>query len=283
MRKTAFFWMVMASIFLLALSDLANGQKLRLEISLSKETYLTSEPIWLDLTLTNVSSDTVRIFGPCVHCGDTRFQVINQKADTLPYVGIEAVVAYGPGQLMDLGEKKFNCFNVIEYYGEKGGLFRIAMSRFKLKPDSYSIRAIYGGSREGGVISPALNFEVEEPTGAELQALNLLEKGYDTELSSTPEVALECYKDLVHKFPKSVYVEAAYNELASTDSLKVEMLRKFPDSGFSKRLIQVVTNHKKPAEQTRFLHRIIKDHPGTRSAKFAEKELKIITKKEGLK
>jgi hypothetical protein len=57
-----------ASIFLLLLVTVPLGattddQQLQLKIGLSKTTFLLNEPIWLDATLTNVSADTVRIFG----------------------------------------------------------------------------------------------------------------------------------------------------------------------------------------------------------------------------
>jgi len=55
--------MALLGLLLLILASTATvdvNPKFKVEIELSKETYIQNEPIWLDITLTNISSDTTR-------------------------------------------------------------------------------------------------------------------------------------------------------------------------------------------------------------------------------
>ncbi|MFX1537680.1 MAG: hypothetical protein ACFFDI_26075 [Promethearchaeota archaeon] len=249
----------------------ADDALLKLEINYSKDSYLLSEPIWLDLTLSNVSEDTVRIIGPCVHCGDTRFVVVSSKGDTLTYRGIEAEVAYGSGSLLDPSEKKYNCFNFLDYYGERESILRL-----KLKPDRYTVHAIYYGSKCGKITSNKTTFKVTEVPEVELQPLKLLKQGYSAQISKSPNLSTESFEQIINQFPQSVYAELASKELASTDSLKMEMLKKYPDSGFTKWILSRVTSKMTAERKRNLLQKVIKDFPNTRAAKFAEKMFKTI-------
>ncbi|MGB2698553.1 MAG: hypothetical protein WBD28_11950 [Candidatus Zixiibacteriota bacterium] len=271
-------WMIITIIILTTVHLQANTKKLKLETDLSKEMYVVSEPIWLDITLTNISQDTVRTFGPCIPCGDTKLQIINEKGDTLPYVGVKADFA-GSGHLMQSGEQIYNCHNILEYYGNREDLIR-----FRLRPGEYSVQATYYGSKSGIINSQKTNFEVKEPAGSEKEALTILKNGYSAQISKESESAIENFETLIQKFPKSVYVETAYFYLAASyqiykgdaekcRNLKVETLEKFPDSGYSRGIIAFLVRGKEPSQQKNFLLETTKKHPHTRAAKFAQKIL----------
>lgn len=274
-NRTIKAWLFTISLVVLCLNLKADDTPLKLEISLSKENYFVSEPIWLDITLTNVSEDTVRILGPCVHCGDTRFLVVNSKGDTLAYMGIEAEVVYDSGHLLHSAEQKYNCFNFLDYYGERESIFRL-----KLKPDIYSVQAIYYGSKCGKITSNKTTFEVTEVSEVEFQPLKLLKQGYSAQISKSPNLSTESFEQIIKQFPKSVYAELASKELASTDSLKMEMLKKYPDSGFAKWILSRITSKMTAEMEKSLLQNVIKDFPNTRSAKFAEKMLKSLEDEE---
>lgn len=219
----------------------------------------------LDITLTNTSEDTVRTFSLCIPCGGTKLMLLNENGDTLPYRGIQADMARGSGYVMQPGEHKYECDNLIEYYGERVDFFRL-----ELKPGKYSLSAAYYGSKAGIINSEEIDFEIREPSGIEMEALELLKKGYRAQITNEPNIAKDCFEEIVKRFPKSVYSEIAHKELASSDSLKMEMLRKFPDTGYSKRIIGSLLRGKDPSQQKRFLLELTKKYPNTRTAKNSD-------------
>lgn len=74
---------VIIILVFLFISKETKGDSLNLEITFSKKVYLKGEPIWLDINLTNTSSDTVRTWGICLPCG-TGFSLVvtDQKGDS---------------------------------------------------------------------------------------------------------------------------------------------------------------------------------------------------------
>ncbi|MFX1537679.1 MAG: hypothetical protein ACFFDI_26070, partial [Promethearchaeota archaeon] len=228
MRIVTTGWLFSILLFLLCWDLKADNAHLKLEINLSKEKYFVSEPIWLDITLTNIGQDTVRTFGLCIPCGDTKLMLLNENGDTLPYRGIQADMARGSGYVMQPGEHKYECDNLIAYFGERVDFFRL-----ELKPGKYSLSAAYYGSKSAIINCEEIDFEITKPSGIETEALELLKKGYRAQITNEPNIAKNCFEEIVTRFPKSVYSEIAHKELASSDSLKMEMLSKFPDTGYS--------------------------------------------------
>jgi hypothetical protein len=264
-RKVITGWMFTISLVLICLNLKADNTPLKLEVGLSKEMYVVSEPIWLDITLTNISQDTVRTIGLCIPCGGTKLILLNEKGDALSYRGIQADMARGSGYVMQPGEQKYECDNLIAYFGERVDFFRL-----ELKPGKYSLRAAYYGSKSGIINSEEIDFEITKPSGIETEALELLKKGYRAQITNEPNMAKDCFEEIVTRFPKSVYSEIAHKELASSDSLKMEMLIKFPDTGYSKRIIGSLIRGKDPSQQKRFLLELTKKYPKTRTSKNAE-------------
>ncbi|MFX1537681.1 MAG: tol-pal system YbgF family protein [Promethearchaeota archaeon] len=277
-RKVITGWLFTISLVLICLNLKADNTPLKLGIDLSKEIYVVSEPIWLDMTLTNINQDTVRTFGPCIPCGDTKLQILNEKGDTLPYVGVKADFA-GSGHLMQSGEQIYNCHNILDYYGDREDLIR-----FRLRPGTYSVQATYYGSKSGIISSQKTNFEVREPEGSEKEALRLLKNGYSAQITKESDSAIENFETLIQKFPKSVYVETAYFYLAASyqiykgdtekcRNVRIETLEKFPDSGYSRGIIAFLVRGKDSSQQKNIMIEITKEHPNTRAAKFAQKKL----------
>jgi hypothetical protein len=76
-------FLLMITLFLLG-NGFVQAGSLKLEISLSKTVYLVGEPIWLDVTLTNTTQDTARMWGLCFPCGlGFEIIVIMEKAEIL--------------------------------------------------------------------------------------------------------------------------------------------------------------------------------------------------------
>lgn len=204
--------------------------------------------------------------------------LLNEKGDTLPYRGIHAEMTRGPGYVMQPGEQKYECDNLIAYYGERLGLFRL-----ELKPGKYSLRAAYYGSKSGIINSEEIDFEIRKPSAIEMEALELLKKAYRAQVTNEPNIANDCFEEIVKRFSESAYSEIAHKELASSNALKMEMLSKFPDTGYSKRIIGSLLRGKDPSQQKKFLLELTKKYPKTRTSKNSEvlsRLLKLDNEKE---
>ena len=57
------FLLILLFVTILSSGVYANENKLNLEIKLEKQNSIFHEPIWLDITLTNITSDTLRTHG----------------------------------------------------------------------------------------------------------------------------------------------------------------------------------------------------------------------------
>ena len=115
-------------------------QQLQLEIGLSKTTFLLNEPIWLDATLTNVSTDTVRISWMCLPCRDGWFDIKleDDHGNVVPYTGRVNIMASRHGWVIHSQEEYYECFDLPEFYGSfKNGLIGSTWLRF-LPPGKYN-------------------------------------------------------------------------------------------------------------------------------------------------
>lgn len=268
---------ILAVLTMFVYSDFsyADNQDFEFRAGFLEDSYLPYEPIVLDLMVTNVKRDTLRVKTLSFYTGNVSITLVGQKDDTLkPTEHIEYVeITPGKGILLQAGETYYTNINLVELYG-RGLLHK------RLLIGSYQIQVRYSQRS-----SPILSFEVKEPKGIEKKAYELLKTGYNHQLAKEPDQAIRCFQDIITRIPKSEYVELAYFDLAQSyrvykgdtkksDSLETISIDKFPNSYFSRGAISRLSEDKNSDERREFLNQIIKRHPNTRSAKFAQQMLK---------
>jgi len=259
-----------SSIFLLLLVSVSLGttggnQQLQLEIRLSKSTYLVAEPIWLDATLTNVSSDTVRIFGffpPCQ--GPLNIELKDSIGRVMPYTGSRYDMTPNRGLVLESKEFFYGCFNLLELFNMKRSLHSFFWQI--VWPGSYKVRASYEN-----LCSQEIEFQVVEPTEDEKEAYQLLEGAKTLMVQKEFDLERQKLQELINRFPNSAYAEKAHKELGQ----EKELLLKYPNSGYSEMNLTFLSGDLPTTEaKQEFLEKVIRDHPGTRSAMFAQQMLK---------
>jgi len=247
-------------------------QEFELEISLVKEVYSLAEPIWLDVTLTNIGEDTARTWGLCLPCM-AEFKVIltDEQGDTMDYRGPEYAVLRQDGWVMGPGEDYYQCLNLSECFGEwpepralvVGYLFTKS-----LKPAKFAAEARYR-VRGQDVVSNQVSFEVRQPAGEDEKVYRLLQEAYDLYRQGKDDVSRNKLNEIVTFHAKSVYAQSACRDLFLWEKL----IEKYPDSGFTQNAILAIASRKGAAERKKFLQSVIQTGAKTRSARFAQQML----------
>jgi hypothetical protein len=248
--------------------SLAADQRLQLEISLSKEIYILREPIWLDVTLTNITADTIRIIRldpPCQ--GGVGIVLRDSIGREIPYTGPSIMLGPRKDFILDPGEQYYDCFNLLELYPSSKikGLIDAYFLPYLL-PGRYKVRAQYRSA-----YSQEIEFEVIEPSGDEREAYQLLRKAFTFLLDKKSDLMIEKFQEVVDKYPTSVYAEKAFKELFR----RREMLQRFPNSGYNQVILRILTGKMPEENREEFLEVIVNEHPGSRAAKFAEQMIKM--------
>jgi hypothetical protein len=251
-------------------------QEFKLQISLTKDTYLEAEPIWLDVTLINVSQDTARAWGLCLPC-QMGFEVIvlDERGDTLEYNGLLYDMKRGPGWIMKPGETYYNCLDLSEHYGDAPEpLAPMATFTFtkSLKPGKYFVAAKHH-IRSQTISSNELEFEINTPMGKDQEGYRLLHSAYLAWIKGKSHSTIQdTLSEIIKLYPTSPYAEKAFRHLPQRkDEL---FLERFPNSGYTRGAIQAITSYMSHQMGRNFLKQIIKQNPETRSAKFAEQMLR---------
>lgn len=256
-------------IFTSALSSPCQGQ-LQLDVGLSDSTFNVLQSIWLDVQLTNIGKDTVRIWGlPFPTDLPFRIVLINGSGDTLrPILNRDVVLK--EGFLLAPGKSYYYCFDLSEYWHnyqvQKGAPFN-QFTR-SLAPGEYKVYAEYAIGHPK-IITPTISFEVAEPTGAGAEALKLYQEAYQCFLKKDSTSTNTKLKEVIKRFPNSVYSERALWKLKYRQTL----LEKFPDSGFNQSGLRKLTEGMTKEKRQVFLQETTNKYPGTRSAKFAQQML----------
>jgi hypothetical protein len=263
-------------IFLLS-NGIIQAQCLELDISLSKQVYLEAEPIWLDVTLTNISQDTARAWGLCLPC-QMGFEVVvrDERGDTLEYSGLLFDMKRGAGWIMMPGESHYGCLDLSEYFGEppepRAPLASFTFTK-SLKPGKYVVEAKHH-IRSQTINSSELSFAVRQPEGEEQEGYRLLQAAYlDWIKGSDHSTIQDTLSKIIKSYPKSPYAEKAFRHLPQrNDEL---FLERFPNSGYTQGAIQAITSDKNEQEKRKLLQKIMELYTETRSAKFAEQMLRM--------
>ncbi|MFX1537682.1 MAG: hypothetical protein ACFFDI_26085 [Promethearchaeota archaeon] len=258
---------IFLGIVILVINPLkATDPKLALEIRTSKEVFLRSEPIWIDAILSNISQDTVRVYGLCLPCQSIfRVEVIDEQGNALKYTGSVYDMIPGSGWIMHPGDRYFKCLNLLNHFYQYKNLVELVFLK-SLQPGRYTVKARYETAN-----SNELEFEVKEPEQLEKEAYQLVKDAYYSQ-TKKPDSTSAYFKQLVNSFPKSAYAEIGYKELYYDK----ELLENFPNSGYTENALVRLTDTLSLEQKHKSLHEVINKHPSTRSAKFAEKMLKKI-------
>ena len=264
-------------------SQQSSGNNIDFSINLEKESYVLSEPIWVDVSVKNISNNDINILPLVLSCMEClQVFLINSKSDTLFYHGMVADVTRPPtGYATEPGNTRSNYFNLLESFGEK--LDGFGMRRF-LKADKYLIVAIYNS----GIQSNKIEFEVCAPQRDEKKAHALLKEGYDYQIQMKITEFDSKFEELVTKYPKSMYTEVAYYEMTywtedpkDAEKYGKELILKYPDSRFTRFAFWKMLRGKTRRQQIEFLKDILKNIPvDTRAYDWAQGSLKGLEEKD---
>jgi len=253
-------------------SAVAQAQDLKLEISLSDTTYYVCQSIWLDAELTNISDDTVRVQTFKFPGGDILNVVLrSENGDTLRSVWHAQLLDWS-GFVLNPEKTYYEALDLADVFHnyEVAPEFPAFQWTPSLAPGKYEVSAEYQ-FRHNKVGTPKIAFEVIEPTGTQRQALELYVQAYRNQKRKNYSLAKQQLNSLITSYPKSVYAEKAYWRVHGNE----ELLEKCPDSGYHQGHLRTAIDKMSNEEKQRFLQEVIKDHPKTRSAKFAEQMLRL--------
>lgn len=249
-----------------------SGQQLRLDISLSDTIYYVCQPIWLDAQLTNISADTVRVQTFKFPGGGILNAILtNESGDTLRTVWHAQFLDWS-GFILNPKEWYYEAFDLADIFHNYEVVPEFPTFQWRtasLAPGRYEVSAEYH-FRQNRVGAPKITFEVIEPTSAEREAFELYVEAYKNQNRKNYSLAKQQLNKLITGYSKSVYAEKAYWWLHRDE----ELLEKCPDSGYLTGHLRTKIDKMSKEEKEEFLQKVIKEHPGTRSAKFAEQLLR---------
>jgi len=242
-------------------------------IELDKKVFFVSEPIWLDMYLQNLDKEKAVVKPLSLAGGWLEIILINSENDTLKPQGKEHIgwIGEGPTFSLESNETLFICRNLLEatWIGEPEepgpGSWRTY-----LKPDTYRIKAIY----KSLLVSTELTFQVMNPSGDEKKAYALWKEGMKNYGKAQWQVAVPKWKELLRKYPKSVYTPSICRELdyydhANSKEYAQKLLLEHPNSGYSEFAIGVLLENKSEEDRETILQEIEKKYAGTRAEKLA--------------
>ncbi len=272
------------SIFnILFLTEQAYSSDWNVEISLDKEEYLIYEPIWLDVELKNISNSTLETIGiPTPNHRGFNVIIKDSKGNSLPYTGIQVSYLGRTVKLVKPNEIEYKPFNLVssfkfhEYYSDyvaPYGFFSY------IPPSTYTVQVELEDET-----SNVLNFEIKEPEGQELEVLILLDKA--STVPAIPEndhFIIPILKELLDKYPNSVYAETCYEVLVlkessqaisegkfDWDAYRIQMLRKYPNSGNCVGRLEFLKKYGTKQNFQEFINSYIIKNSNTRAAKYGQ-------------
>lgn len=201
-------------------NEFANHSKLR--IALNKDTFLESEPIWLEVNAFLDESqklDRKPILEPS---NDLKLTLRNSKGENMKYVGGISDFILEEGKKYP--DTLFFYDNLLLYYGlpERFPHSNMLM-QFYLPEDTYELSAsleLWKDHKLDTVISNTVSFSVSKPTGNEKLAY---EKWLELENLKIRNEALNAIRGTIEEFmvifPNSVYQDKVENALLSTSWL----------------------------------------------------------------
>ncbi|MFH2049639.1 MAG: hypothetical protein ABIJ12_09350 [bacterium] len=264
---------------------MADEQNLSLEIKLEKESYLSHEPIWLDITLKNISCDTIsttRLSPP--NQGGVGIELKNSEGILMSYTGPDILLGPRERIVLDSGEEYYDCFDLLELFSTSKPESMSYNFFGSLPVGKYTLRATYGH-----YYSNEITFKIEKQSGQEEESYQMMVDAFNLWARQDYELTIQKFRNILEEYPKSVYAGKAlrqiigfqmiYNKLAISElQTPQEMLDSFTNSGYSNYCLGLLVWKKTKEEQQDLLQQIIENYPNTRSAKFAEQMLRNLEK-----
>ncbi len=266
-----------------------------LKIKLDKQEYLLYEKIWMDVTLTNKTSDSIRTKG--ISTPNQRgFNVVlkNSSGKKLEYTGPISVFGSSFGHLIMAGDYEYQSFDLLQLFEESKTerKYYAPWGYFNYLPvGSYSVQVNFDGA-----ISNIVYFKIIVPSSSELDALKLLGEANKIPMGrKTMYLAATIFQKLVDEYPNSVYAETCFrfsrknskeereaidNGIFDHRGLTLEILDKFPNSGKSRTRLRWLSKKLNKKEFNKILNKFIDNYPNKRVAKFAKQKLKQIKQEE---
>lgn len=224
-----------------------------IEIKPSKDRYLESEPIWIEIDV-NIPKDIQIDREPIIYptC-DLNFILTKDNGDKLKYVGMSITTVF----LKEHKEHYFALFDLLEFHGvDEDYAGSSAAGRRKLLPDNYSLQVILTLEINHISIyfySDKIGFQIEKPAGSELEArTKLLEiedfsLNYKSNFSDEFSQMFKKVSEFKNMFPNSVYLDKAEREI---------VLSYYLDKDFKDTISNYLLNHfkEKPNNYFNYLH-----------------------------
>lgn len=294
-------FLLKCSIFIISLllfpllvnAEKPKDKKWEMLINLDKQEFLLHEILLLDVTITNITSDTLK--NDCIvfpnHYGFS-FIIKDSQGDTLEYDGLVlSSLSKIKTYLIEPGGQIYRSFNLLYLY-----------SPLNHNTSSYSIQANINLGYENKYLfddltSNEISFSIIDPSGDEKEALELLIKArkLSTARETMPD-GVPIYNEILNKYPNSVYSEESYRgslryTKKSVDAItsgtfdsitfNLKMINNFPNSGTTRGWLQGLSKRLKEEKMNEILNKVIKDYPNSRAAKYANQMLN--PRKEELK
>jgi hypothetical protein len=289
MKNTSMLLLIFMVVF--ASSIYSSENDWGVEIELDKKSYVLHEPIWLDVTITNNTSDTLRTHGLSApnHYGFT-IDIYDEEGGRVKYTGSVGSSVGGPGQLLcRAGEQSYNSYELTRDFAsrDESSGYGVFIDYFPFIPKgAYTVQVIFED-----VASNVLTFEIVKPTGDEDVALHFIEDAFKVLVGHQPsdldqmDLSSQKYAQVVEQFPNSVFAETCYwlsrsysrevwNGLRQGTFDKMiltrEMLDKYPNSGQSGSWLVAISYRIDDGSEVDLLSTVIQDKPDTRAAKYAK-------------
>lgn len=247
--------------------------RVSLEISLPSTQFLLGEPVWLDVTLSNTSQDTIVIpHGPlCLSCRTLDLELRDESGDLVPYSGSNVFWIAKPVSMAP-GESKERSYDLLEFYGTRVNEYSSIEKR--LQPGSYSITA-----REGSVYSTVEPFRIVQPEGTDAEVLNALHEASVSLAGMDLDGALRISQSIEHLTASSPYAERATylkalsrlgNSEAHVQACN-DAIESDPDSRYAGYYVGKAVGGMTPGELASFLEGLERNAPNSRATKAAKK------------
>ncbi len=274
----------------------ANENKWNLEIKLDKQNYISHEPIWLDITLSNITPDTIRTHG-LLYPNHREFfiELRDSNGEPVEYTGAQYSLAQHPGNLfLGPGEKEYGSFDLLKLFQFRKEIPGYSVSKilFRYIPKgTYTVQVHYEGD-----FSNEITFNIVEPSGDEKEVIKMIE---DVERSSgkhAPYPVSKKFQEIVNRFPNSVFAEICFYESRflskeirdgmkvsfkeGNNKIKMEMLENYPNSGNSYGWLRSITRDMDDSTKLDFINNLKGANLNTRSAKFIEQMQERIDKQK---
>ncbi len=258
--------LIIIILFIIFQSAIGQEQNVQFDVQLLKSKYMFMEPILLDVTVKNITSNEVRVKSFCVECqnGSLKIDLFNSDGNPIEYTGPIVCTAGGTkfNILLESKESNIRNFNLLNFFSNHDyGLFGAIFMTY-LPADNYTASIIFSETE-----SKKIEFEVVEPTGKYKIEFDEMIIAY---LEKRETESNDVFLEFISKYPNSVYLEKVLKD----SNRYSELINKFPNSGFCGNILKSLVRQLPLDERQGFLQKIILKNPDSRSAKIAKKIIK---------